>query len=206
MSSPPRRWQLVSRVPRNVGMGLGCHDRLECHSPSGHQGPSHIVMARATCPGALGNAAEVTMRRGSGSGVFESSTRLTLGPRVASSGWVVGDVHRRSIADEGKEFRRRLPVQTDATVGARIGMDKALVKAVGRGELAPVSHRISDVATRDICARIGRHDAVSLHPEAVGAGALVFDLVVDREMAFRRGFVRQTDRNGRPPSGSDRLP
>src|SRR5262249_51130405 len=39
-------------------------------------------------PLGVSNAASVIMREAGGSGVWESSTRCTFGPSVASSGWV----------------------------------------------------------------------------------------------------------------------
>src|SRR5688500_8188537 len=64
-------------------------------------------------------------------------------------------------------------MQADTAVRARSGMDKSLVKPVGRFELTPVSHRIT---------RIGLADP-----------AFIFDLVINGKLAGRGDGTRLAD-------------
>ena len=86
-------------------------------------------------------------------------------------------------------------MQSDAPVGARRGMNKALMKTVPRRKLAPVTHRITNVMTSGV-ACCGRYDGISLHAKAVLAGAFLFLFGVNGEIAARRRLVRQTNRGG----------
>ena len=110
------------------------------------------------------------------------------------------------IVHEREKLRRRFAVQTDAAMRPRIGMNEALMKSVGGREFTPVAHRITDIAAGNVCACIGRNDAIALHTEAVGTGAFVFLLGINREVASRRRLARNADRSRRPPSGADHLP
>src|ERR1051325_1747568 len=85
------------------------------------------------------------------------------------------DIYGRADSHQRKKLRRGLAMHSNATVCARCGMDKALMKSVTRRELAPVTHRIADVMTAGM-AGFGCHDGVSLHAEAVRAGAFMLDL------------------------------
>src|SRR5207249_6918766 len=82
-------------------------------------------------------------------------------------------------------------MQSDAPVGARRGMNKALMKTVPRRKLAPVTHRITNVMTSGV-ACCGRYDGISLHAKAVLAGAFLFCLGGRGKMSRGRGFVGQT--------------
>ena len=144
------------------------------------------------------------MMCGSGSGVRESSTRCTFGPSVPSSGLRGRDVHRRADLHERKKLRRSFPFESNTTMRPRNRMNVALMKSVSRGEFAPVTHRIADVASGS--ATGGRNDMVAIHTESVRTGALVLDLVVDGETTARGSVCRNSDGRARQPSGSDRLP
>src|SRR5438132_298663 len=96
----------------------------------------------------------------------------------------------RADAHQCVKLRCGLAFQTNAAVGPRNRMDKALMKSVSRRELTPVTHRITDVMSAAIAA--ARRDAVALDTEAVGTGALVLLLRINCETAVRCRFVRQT--------------
>src|SRR5437899_2097306 len=104
------------------------------------------------------------------------------------------DVHRRADSHQRKEFRRSLALQPNTTVGARSGMDEALVKAVRRSELAPVPHRVADVTATS--AASGRNNSIALHAEAVRSRTLVLLFGIDCEIAFWCRLNRHTNRNG----------
>src|SRR5207245_4856476 len=105
------------------------------------------------------------------------------------------DIHRRADSHERKKLRRGLAFQPDATVCARRGMDKPLVKSVTRSELAPVTHRVTNVMTSGMPG-CGRHNAISLYAKAVRAGTSMLDFAVDTEVPARCALLPCADRAG----------
>src|ERR1035441_6041349 len=89
---------------------------------------------------------------------------------------------------------RGFPRQAQATVGVWIRMNETLMKSISRRELAPVAHRITDVASR--AAAGGRNHPIALNTESVRARALVLDLAVNFEAAVRSWFIRLADSSG----------
>src|SRR6266480_8064303 len=73
-------------------------------------------------------------------------------------------------------------------------MDKTLMKTVGRSELAPITHGISDVPPGPTTGR--RNYSISLHAESIRPGALVLLFGVDVEIAFGCRLRGHADRNG----------
>src|SRR5439155_21993951 len=97
-----------------------------------------------------------------------------------------GDVHRGPDSYEREKFRRCFAVQSNATVCAGSRMHKALVKAVGRSEFAPITHRVSDIPASSSASR--RNYAIALHAKAVRSRTFVLLFGVDLEISFRRLF------------------
>src|ERR1700704_1350467 len=67
-------------------------------------------------------------------------------------------------------------------------MHEALMKSIGGRELAPESHRVTNVASGNIGTGFGRHDSIALYTEAIGARALVFFFPVNGEISSRGRF------------------
>src|SRR5690242_14965854 len=84
-------------------------------------------------------------------------------------------------------------MQTNATMRARSRMDKALMKSICGRELTPESHRVANIAPRDIRTSFSRHDAITLHPETIRTRALVFLFPVNGEMSARCRLRRNPD-------------
>src|SRR6266480_3858078 len=59
-----------------------------------------------------------------------------------------GDVHRRANFYKREKFWGGFAMQTNTAMRARGRVDKALVKPIRWCEFAPVSHRITDIASR----------------------------------------------------------
>src|SRR5438876_68962 len=77
---------------------------------------------------------------------------------------------------------------------ARVRVDKALMKSIGWCEFAPISHRITDIASRSTP---GRGDnAIALHTKSIGPGTLLFLLCVNREISLRRWLLWDANRTG----------
>src|SRR5207248_4736365 len=72
-------------------------------------------------------------------------------------------------------------------------LHKALMKSISRCELTPESHRVTNIATRDIRAGFSRHDAITLHPETIRTRAFVFLFTVNGEMSARCWLRRNPD-------------
>ena len=96
------------------------------------------------------------------------------------------DIHRRPDPDQRVKFGRRFTLQSDATVRVRSRMYKALVKTVGRSELTPVSHGISDISPRPTASR--RNYSIALHAESVRSRTLVLLFRINVKIAPRRRF------------------
>jgi hypothetical protein len=67
-------------------------------------------------------------------------------------------------------------------------MDEPLMKSIGGCELAPESHRVTNIASGNIGAGFGRHYSIALDAETIGAGALVFLFPVNGEITSRSRF------------------
>src|ERR1700748_3884659 len=72
-------------------------------------------------------------------------------------------------------------------------MYKALMKPVGGSQLAPVPHRISDVAPSPTASR--RNYSIALHAESVRAGTLVLLFRVNVKITFRCWLRGHANRN-----------
>src|ERR1043166_7515373 len=82
-------------------------NKVRAHKIAGASRPSQNYSKRG--PLGLVNAASVIIKRGSGSGVFESSTRCTLAARVSSSGCDVAMLTRVPIFTSAKNFGAASP-------------------------------------------------------------------------------------------------
>src|SRR5438477_10791267 len=72
-------------------------------------------------------------------------------------------------------------------------MHKTLMESIGRREFAPEPHRVTNIASWNIRAGFSWHDAIALNTEAIGAGAFVFLLPVNRETSSRRRLGGNTN-------------
>src|SRR5689334_7507045 len=71
-------------------------------------------------------------------------------------------------------------------------MNESLMETVGRRELAPITHRVTDITTR---APAGRGDnGIPVHTETVRARTFVFLFRINGEVPPRRRFLRQPNR------------
>src|SRR5438874_2389462 len=73
------------------------------------------------------------------------------------------DADRGAVMNERVKFRRRFTFQTNATMRPRHRMDEALMKSVGWCELAPESHRVTNIAAGNIGAGFSRHYSTALN-------------------------------------------
>src|SRR4029077_3261747 len=103
-------------------------------------------------------------------------------------------VYRRADLHQREKFWSCFAVQSNATVCARIRVDKALVKTVRRRKLAPIPHRVSDIPTSSTASR--RNYAIALHAKTVRPRTLVFLFGVNFEVALRRRFRGSPNRTG----------
>jgi len=87
--------------------------------------------------------------------------------------------------NERVKFRGCFTLQANTTVRPRGRMHEALMKSIGRCELAPESHRVTNITSWNIGTGFGRHDAIALNAETVGAGALIFLFPVNGEISSR---------------------
>src|SRR4029077_1082715 len=87
-----------------------------------------------------------------------------------------------------------LTLQSNATVGSRHRMHKALIKTIRRSELTPVSHRISDVTPSPTAGR--RNYSIALHAESVRSRTLVLLFRVNVKITFRCWLRGHANRNG----------
>src|SRR5207237_9326315 len=88
----------------------------------------------------------------------------------------------------GVRFRSRFTLQANATVRPPRQMDEALMKSIGRCELAPESHRVTNIASGNIRAGFGRHYSIALDAKTIGAGTLVFLFPVNGKIPSRGRF------------------
>src|SRR5207237_2877261 len=90
--------------------------------------------------------------------------------------------------NEGVKFRGGFTLQANATMRPRDRMHEALMKSIGRRELAPESHRVTNIASGNIGAGFSRHYSIALNAEAIGTGPLVFLFPVNGEISSRSRF------------------
>src|SRR5438552_14364009 len=104
------------------------------------------------------------------------------------------DADRCSIMNQCIEFCRCLALQPNTTMCARAWVNEALVKSKSRREFAPESHRVADIAARNVGACFSGHDTIALDPKSVRAGSFVFFFAINGEASARSGFRWNTDR------------
>src|SRR5574338_293938 len=107
----------------------------------------------------------------------------------------ISDVYRSPDAHHRVKLCRRFAMQPNAAMCMRGWMDKSLMKTIGGSELAPVTHRISDITAG--AATGGRYDPVALHAESIRPGAFVLLFGIDFEVAFRSRFRSHANVHGR---------
>src|SRR2546430_12273616 len=90
--------------------------------------------------------------------------------------------------NEPVKFRGCFTLQANTTVRPRGWMHEALMKSIGRSELAPESHRVTNITSWNVGTGFGRHHAIALNAETVGAGALIFLFPVNGEISSRGRF------------------
>src|SRR5438270_12205501 len=95
--------------------------------------------------------------------------------------------------NERVKFRGRFTYQTNTTVRARDRMDEALMKSISRCELAPESHRVTNIVPGNIGTGFSRHYSIALHAETIGAGALIFLFPINGEISSRSRFGGNTN-------------
>src|SRR5205814_2371874 len=78
-------------------------------------------------------------------------------------------------------------------------MNKALMKSVGRRELAPVTHRVTDIAPSSATRR--RNNPVAFNTKPVGPGTFVFLLRINCEVASWCWLGRNADGTGNRHQG-----
>ena len=90
--------------------------------------------------------------------------------------------------NERVKFRGCFTLQANTTVRPRGRMHEALMKSIGWCELAPESHRITNITSGNIGTGFGRHYAIPLNAETIGPGALIFLFPVNGEISSRGRF------------------
>src|SRR5207247_3636619 len=99
----------------------------------------------------------------------------------------IGDVHRGPNFHQRVKLWRGFAMQPNTSMRTRVRMHKALVKPICWREFTPISHRITDIASRSTPG--GGDNAIALHAKSIGAGTLLFLLCVNREISPRRWLV-----------------